>query len=80
MLYYFEDRGIDPQTLPDPWPITRKARNLMIIVAGGRHPTQAYWMQGAQGPKTVSARIQLPANWEKLLQEADTELGPLPAE
>ena len=52
----------------------------MIIVAGGRHPTQAYWMQGAQGPKTVSARIQLPANWEKLLQEADTELGPLPAE
>jgi hypothetical protein len=78
MLYYFEDRGINPQTLPDPWPITRQAGNLMIVVAGGRHPTQAYWMQGAQGPKTVSVRIKLPADWEKLLLEADTELGPLP--
>ena len=80
MLYYLEERGIDIQTLPDPWPITRQARNLMIVVAGGRHPTQAYWMQGAQGPKTVSARIQLPAKWEQLLREADGEMGPPPAE
>lgn len=80
MLNYLEERGIDPQSLPDPWPITRKARNLMIVVAGGRHPTQAYWMQGAQGPKAVSVRIRLPAHWEQLLREADTELGLLPRE
>ncbi len=79
MLYYLESAGFNPQALPDPWPITRTAENLMIVVAGGRHPTQAYWMQGAQGPKTISARIELPANWEQLLIEADTELGP-PAE
>ena len=80
MLYYFEDRGIDLETLPDPWPITRKASNLMLVVAGGRHPTQAYWMQGAHGPKTASSRIHLPANWERLLQEADAEMGPAPTE
>jgi hypothetical protein len=80
MINYIEERGIAPQSLPDPWPITRKAGNLMIVVAGGRHPTQAYWMQGAQGPKTVSVRIQLPAHWEQLLQEANGELGPLPPE
>jgi hypothetical protein len=80
MQYYLEERGVDIQTLPDPWPITRHARNLMIVVAGGRHPTQAYWMQGAQGPKTVSTRIHLPANWEQLLREADGEMGPPPAQ
>jgi len=80
MINYIEERGIDPQSLPDPWPITRKAGNLMIVVAGGRHPTQAYWMQGAQGPKAVSVPIHLPGHWEQLLQEAEAELGPLPAE
>jgi hypothetical protein len=80
MFFYFEDRGIDPQTLPDPWPISRKPENLMIAVAGGRHPSQAYWMQGALGPKTVSTRIHLPAGWEELLKEADAEMGPPPAE
>ncbi len=80
MIHYIEERGIDPQSLPDPWPITRKPRNLMIVVAGGRHPTQAYWMQGAQGPKTVSVRIRLPDHWEQLIQEADAELDRLSEE
>jgi len=80
MTYYLKERGMDPETMPDPWPITRTARNIMIVVAGGRHPTQAYWMQGAQGPKTVSARIHLPVRWEELLKEADAEMGPAPAE
>ena len=75
MLNYIEERGVDPRSLPDPWPITRRAENLMMVVAGGRHPTQAYWMQGAQGPKTVSVRIRLPALWEQLIQEADEDLN-----
>jgi hypothetical protein len=80
MLNYITESGIDPQTLADPWPITRKARNLMLVVTGGRHPTQAYWMQGAQGRKTVSVHILLPADWEHLLQQANTDLGPPPPE
>jgi len=74
MLNYIVEREMDPQSLPDPWPITRRAQNLMLVVAGGRHPTQAYWMQGAQGPKAVSARIRLPARWGQLIREAEAEL------
>jgi len=80
MLFFLKERGFDPLALPDPWPITRVPRNIVIVVAGGRHPTQAYWMQGAHGPKTVSSRIHLPAKWEQLLKEADADLGPPPAE
>ena len=80
MLFFLKERGFDPLALPDPWPITRAPRNVVIVVAGGRHPTQAYWMQGAQGPKMVSARVHLPAGWEELLKEADAEMGPAPAE
>ena len=80
MIHYLKERGMDPETLPDPWPITRTSRNLIIVVAGGRHPTQAYWMQGAYGPKPVSARIHLPARWEELLKEADAEPVPAPGE
>ena len=80
MIYYLKERGMDPETLPDPWPITRTPRNLMIVVAGGRHPTQAYWMQGAYGTKTVSSRIRLPSAWDQLLKEAEAELGPPPDE
>jgi hypothetical protein len=76
MLYYLQAAGFDLQNLPDPWPVTRHPRNLMIVVAGGRHPTQAYWMQGAQGPKAVNAPIRLPARWEQLLREAEDDLGP----
>ena len=75
MLYYLKDRGFDVNNLPDPWPISRQARNLMIVLAGGRHPTQAYWMQAAQGPKGIGAPIRLPAGWEELLEEAERELG-----
>ena len=80
MLLYLEDKGIDTKNMPDPWPITAKAKNIMIAVAGGRHPTHAYWMQGAQGSKTVSVPIRLPADWERLLKEAAADLGPPPAD
>jgi hypothetical protein len=62
----------------DPWPITARASNFMIVVAGGRHPGHAYWMQASQGPKPVSAMVQLPAKWRELLAEAEKELGPIP--
>jgi hypothetical protein len=67
------------KTLRDPWPITSRPENIMILVAGGRHPTHAYWMQAAQGPKVINAIVKLPAKWDDLLKEAETELGPIPA-
>jgi len=66
------------EPLPDPWPITSKPENLMLVVAGGGHPTHAYWMQCAQSPKVVSTEIKLPANWDKLIEEAEEDLGPTP--
>jgi hypothetical protein len=78
MLLYMEDKGIDTKKMPDLFPITSKAKNIMLVVAGGAHPTHAYWMQAAQGPKTVIKKIQLPGNWATLLKEAEEELGPPP--
>ena len=73
-----ELKNLTPTLKQDPWPITAKAKNFMIVVAGGRHPTHAYWMQEAQGLKPVSAEIRLPAKWQELLAEAEKELGPIP--
>jgi len=67
------------ETLRDPWPITSKPENLMIVVAGGRHPTHAYWLQSAMAPRVVSAEIKLPTNWDKLIKESVEDLGPVPA-
>lgn len=79
MLLYMEDKGIDLKKLTDPWPITAKAKNIVLVVAGGTHPTHAYWMQAAQGPKMINAKIKLPAKWNDLIKEAEKDMGPLPA-
>lgn len=69
----FENLGY---TLRDPWPITSKPENLLIVVAGGMHPTNAYWMQSGMSPRVASAEVRLPKNWGKLLREAATSVGP----
>ncbi|MBI2853359.1 MAG: hypothetical protein HYX87_00375 [Chloroflexi bacterium] len=62
------------KTLRDPWPLTSKPKNLMLVVAGGAHPTHAYWMQGAGHEEMPQSRkIELPANWEELLKEAEED-------
>jgi hypothetical protein len=73
-----ELKNLTPTLKQDPWPITARAANFMVVVAGGRHPGHAYWMQASQGPKPVSAQIRLPARWRELLAEAEKELGPIP--
>ena len=58
----------------DPWPIAHKAENFIVIVAGGGHPTNSYWLQG-YSPAVIGRRIELPAGYEQLLAEAERELG-----
>jgi hypothetical protein len=65
--------------LQDPWPITSKPENIVVLVAGGRHPTHAYWMQAMGGAKLVNVKIDLPAKWNELIKEAERDLGPVPA-
>ena len=63
-----------------PMPVTPAPRNIMIVVAGGEQSGHSYWLQvhgGTGGPAT--REIELPSGWETLLEEAETDLGPLPA-
>jgi hypothetical protein len=59
----------------DPWPITASPDNFVIVVAGGGHPTNSYWLQG-YSPGVVGRPIERPPAWERLLAEAERDLGP----
>ncbi|HEY7538698.1 MAG TPA: hypothetical protein VIF11_01055, partial [Methylomirabilota bacterium] len=59
----------------DPWPITASPDNIVIVVAGGGHPTNSYWLQG-YSPGVVGRTIALPSGWERLLANAERDLGP----
>ena len=43
----------------DPWPITARPENLVLIVAGGGHPTNSYWLQG-YSPGVIGREIRVP--------------------
>ena len=58
----------------DPWAICRKPEQLILVVAGGEHPTHNFWMQAAS-VKIAGRRISTPENWDALIATADDELG-----
>ena len=47
----------------------------MIVVAGGGHPTNSYWLQG-YSPGVVGRPIELPPDLDRLLADAERDLGP----
>jgi hypothetical protein len=59
----------------DPWPITVSPDNFVLLVAGGGHPTNSYWLQG-YSPGVVGRAIELPSSFESLLAETERDLGP----
>jgi hypothetical protein len=58
----------------DPWPVCLKPQNIVFVVAGGSHPTHAYWLQ-ATGPHVLGRPIRVPETFDELLAEADRDLG-----
>jgi hypothetical protein len=58
----------------DPWPITASPDNFLLIVAGGGHPTNSYWLQG-YSPGVVGREIGVPEDFGRLLAEAERDLG-----
>lgn len=58
----------------DPWPIAAKPENLILVTAGGGHPTNSFWLQGYSFG-VAGRRIALPADYDQLLVEADRDLG-----
>jgi len=58
----------------DPWPICTKPDNIVFLVAGGSHPTHSQWLQ-AHSPSVTGRPITLPESFERLLADADRDLG-----
>ena len=58
----------------DPWPICQKPDNIVLVVAGGGHPTHSHWLQ-AHSPSVPGRIIRVPETFEQLLAEADEDLG-----
>jgi hypothetical protein len=56
------------------WPHSARPENLVLLVAGGGHPTNSYWMEG-YSPNVVGRRIQVPAHFARLLDQADRDIG-----
>lgn len=58
----------------DPWPITSRPENIIMVVAGGGHPTHSFWMQ-AMAENVIGRRIAVPDGLGDLLSQADRDLG-----
>lgn len=58
----------------DPWPIASKPENLILVVAGGGHPTHAFWLQG-MARNVIGRVVVAPAQLDELLSDADRDLG-----
>jgi hypothetical protein len=58
----------------DPWPICLKPDNIVLVVAGGSHPTHSYWLQ-AHSPAVVGRTVRLPETFDRLLAAAERDLG-----
>lgn len=58
----------------DPWPIAQKPDNLILVVAGGDHPTHSQWLQ-AHSPTVIGRVMRVPETFDRLLAESDRDLG-----
>jgi hypothetical protein len=58
----------------DPWPISRIPDGIMLLVAGGAHPTHNFWLQG-NAVTVGKCLVEQPKGWEGLLKDAERALG-----
>jgi hypothetical protein len=60
-------------------PLTARPEQMTLVVAGGDQSGHSYWMQVGRGANMIVSReIKLPKNWDALLTQAQTDLGPVP--
>lgn len=74
-MFPWMERALLRPPFEDPWPITSKAENIAIVVAGGTHPTHALWMQSSLTPRMTNAEIKLPKRWNALVEQGNLALG-----
>jgi hypothetical protein len=58
----------------DPWPITSKPENMILVVAGGGHPTHSFWLQG-NSSAVVGRPVRVPETFDALIDEAGRDLA-----
>ncbi len=58
----------------DRWPQSSRPENLVLLVCGGGHPTNSYWME-VYSPHVVGRQVQLPDNFLALLKQAERDIG-----
>lgn len=75
--FLYDNPDFDLDTLPDMIPMYEEPDNLIIAVAGGRHPSQNFWLGEGYGMNPV-VEVKLPAKWDELIAKAEEDLGPLP--
>ncbi len=51
----------------------------MLLIAGGDQGNQGCALMAYGNHVTTSSKVQLPAKWNDLLKQAETDLGPVPA-
>jgi len=68
---------VELSNLPARIPLMTDSQNIHFICAGGNHPSLAMWLAGVTLLGNVE--IQLPKNWDILLNRAEEDLGPIPA-
>lgn len=56
------------------WAHSARPENLVVVVAGGSHPTNSHWLE-AYSPHVVGRRIAIPQNFARLLAEAERDIG-----
>jgi hypothetical protein len=56
------------------WPHAVRPENLVLLVAGGGHPTNSYWMEG-YSPHVVGRSVDIPEDFARLLEQADRDIG-----
>jgi len=54
----------------DPWPIAASPDNFVVVVAGGGHPTNAYWLP-ACCPHVIGREISIPPDFAALLADSE---------
>ena len=63
----------------EPWPISIKPEQLMIVVCGGKQSGHGFWMRmGCCPMQPISMEIELPSNWDELIAKSIEDMGPLP--
>ena len=68
----------DAQANRDPIPVCPKASQLTVVVAGGTQSGHGYYMGPVTQGSVQSYEVKLPSNWDKLIQDAVEDLGPVP--